>query len=130
MDPMTIMLIAGALGLNKSEEQAQNYKTNEGIEAQKSRFATFTGQHGQTLARPSSSDPMMQSLMAGAMISQNMPQGQQAGATTTMGNQATSGMLGDSMAAPGAVHSPGMQPPLGANPYGFQNYQQPQFGVS
>jgi hypothetical protein len=109
MDPMTISLIAGAiLGDKKARDNQANYKEQQKIEATKERFAPFTGQHGQTLSRPNGTDTMMQSLLTGAMIGQNIKSAGGAGAASDAGATA---------AAPVSGVGPAGTPMANANPY-------------
>lgn len=73
MDPMVISMIASAvLGYQKNKEQQQNYADNQKVEATKEKFSGFNGVQGQNLGRPSQVDPIFQSLIAGAMMGQNL----------------------------------------------------------
>lgn len=110
MDPLVISLIASAiLGQAKSSENDRNFKEQAGINAMKDRFSGLTGVHGQTPGRPSQVDPMFQSLLAGAMMGQQLKKGDKPDVTTTND-------------APGAVKAPGMQQSFAAqqNPYAPQ----------
>lgn len=61
------------MGANKAEGQQHQYKTQQGLEADKTRYNTFTKNGvGQNLTPPNASDPMMQALMAGAMMGKGM----------------------------------------------------------
>lgn len=71
MEPFTIAMIAGALmGAQKSSEQQHAYKMMTKTEATRERWAPFTGRRGQTLEKPSQTDPIMQAMLAGAMMGQ------------------------------------------------------------
>lgn len=98
MEPMTIALIAsGILGLNKSQEQQRAYKEQMKTEAVKERWAPFTGRRGQSGARPSATDPIMQALVTGAMMGQQFkggPAPTDAQANAAAGNAGGSAELG------------------------------------
>jgi hypothetical protein len=74
VDPFTIMMIASAvLGANKAEGQQFAFKQQQGLEALKTKYNTFTKNGvGQNMTPPNATDPMLQALMAGAMMGKGM----------------------------------------------------------
>lgn len=134
MDPMTIALISSAvLGMAKGQEQQFNAKQQGKVEATREKWAPFTGRRGQSVARPSSMDPMMQALLTGAMIGQQFKGGAGAADPAAAAGGATGvGPAGTPMAnaAPyngGAGASPATGD-MGFNAYAQQNYTRPYAG--
>lgn len=118
--PMIIALIASALLADqKAREDQRNYKAQQKVEAAKERFAAFTGQRGQTLGRPSASNTMMQGLMSGALMGQQLSGGDTAGAAgSLLGNVPQSGATpAMSNGASNAPGNPGARPGGLYDPY-------------
>lgn len=77
MDPITIsMLIGAGLGALKSQEEKNMWADQQKAEAEKTRYAPWTGQWGKTLDGPiGDMGNIMSGAMAGAAIGQQMPGG-------------------------------------------------------
>jgi hypothetical protein len=74
MEPMTIAMLVGAgLGALKSNEEKGIWSDQQKAEAEKSRYAPWTGQWGQNLPGPTGDmGNIMAGTMAGAAIGQQM----------------------------------------------------------
>lgn len=99
MDPLTISLIAGGvLGAMKGQQNEKNWREQQQIEATKERWAPFTGRRGQNQARPNSMDPLMQGLVSGALIGNQLTP-EAAAVVPASGVEGTSAFIGPPSAA-------------------------------
>jgi hypothetical protein len=68
-----MMIASAVLGANKAEGQQFAFKQQQGLEALKTKYNTFTKNGvGQNMTPPNATDPMLQALMAGAMMGKGM----------------------------------------------------------
>lgn len=121
MDPMIVALVGGAvLGAMKGKENEKAYKQAQKVEATREKWAPFTGRRGQTVTKPSATDPLMQGLVAGAMLGQQFD----GGGAQAPGQAPVAGQP----AAPSGVSPEGI-PMASAQPWGPQaNYYAPYRG--
>jgi len=62
-----------AMSVLKSQQDKKAYEEQKEIEAQKTKYAGFTGRAGQSVGpAPSSANTMMQGVVSGMMMGQNM----------------------------------------------------------
>lgn len=87
MEPMTIAMLVGAgLGALRSNEEKNMWADQQRAEAEKTRYAPWTGQWGSNLAPPTGDmGNIMAGTMAGAAIGQQMDRN--ADTTLTDGDQ-------------------------------------------